>query len=230
MQVWTGSVIEIRYTAQAGQSAWIECPSQAVPNPGQYVQAWAPGDQSTPLGSSIFPAQVAENGFLAAPPVPSSWNPGTLLEMHGPKGKGFRIPRTTQRLALATLDGTASRLMPLIPIALSNSTAIALFTDLHLPDIPAEVEIYPLHHLPELLNWPDLMILDLNLEALGLLRNQLGLAPHEELPCQAQALMITPMPCAGIASCGACAVPGPRRNWHTTCQDGPVFDLNELEW
>jgi hypothetical protein len=37
------------------------------------------------------------------------------------------------------------------------------------------------------------------------------------------------MPCAGIAECGACAVPGGGwGGWKLACQHGPVFDLNWL--
>ena len=44
---------------------------------------------------------------------------------------------------------------------------------------------------------------------------------------EAQALIVTPMPCGGIAECGVCAVTV-RRGWKMACKDGPVFDLKEL--
>jgi dihydroorotate dehydrogenase electron transfer subunit len=44
-----------------------------------------------------------------------------------------------------------------------------------------------------------------------------------------KALVMTPIPCGGIAECGACAVPA-HRGWKLACRDGPVFNLNELAW
>jgi hypothetical protein len=32
-----------------------------------------------------------------------------------------------------------------------------------------------------------------------------------------------------MADCGVCGVKG-RRGWRLACKDGPVFDLNDLEW
>jgi NAD(P)H-flavin reductase len=37
------------------------------------------------------------------------------------------------------------------------------------------------------------------------------------------------MPCSGLADCGVCAVPA-RRGYKLACKDGPVFDLDELDW
>jgi NAD(P)H-flavin reductase len=42
-------------------------------------------------------------------------------------------------------------------------------------------------------------------------------------------LILAPMPCAGLAECGACAVPA-RSGWKLACLDGPVFDLRALDW
>jgi len=79
--------------------------------------------------------------------------------------------------------------------------------------------------LPDLLAWADFLALDLPLEALA----DLGKHLPDVLPCPAQALIYTPMPCACLARCGACAVPT-RRRWKLACEDGPVFDLRELAW
>jgi hypothetical protein len=61
------------------------------------------------------------------------------------------------------------------------------------------------------------------------LRNMIGLSEGIGLPCPAQVLITTPMPCAGLAKCGACAIAS-RRGWKLACEDGPVFDLNHLKW
>jgi len=44
---------------------------------------------------------------------------------------------------------------------------------------------------------------------------------------EAQVLVVTPMPCGGLAECGVCAFTT-RRGWKMACKDGPVFDLSEL--
>ena len=112
---------------------------------------------------------------------------------------------------------------------LERDCAVTLYTDAHLSALPSTLEIYPLSSLREALTWPDLLALDLPLERLPALRDLLGLQPGDLLPCPAQALIWTPMPCAGLAECGACAVPS-RRGYKLACEDGPVFPLNHLEW
>jgi hypothetical protein len=43
----------------------------------------------------------------------------------------------------------------------------------------------------------------------------------------AQVLIHTPMPCAGLAECGVCAVRD-RHDWKMACKDGPVFIMKDL--
>jgi dihydroorotate dehydrogenase electron transfer subunit len=43
-----------------------------------------------------------------------------------------------------------------------------------------------------------------------------------------QVLIAPPMPC-GLGTCGACHLKA-KRGWRCACTDGPVFDLDELEW
>jgi dihydroorotate dehydrogenase electron transfer subunit len=87
--------------------------------------------------------------------------------------------------------------------------------------------------LPELLNWADFIAIDLPLATLPDLRSRLGLNAgvdrHLHLHCPAQALVLSPMPCGGLAECGVCAVPSPR-GWKLACDDGPVFNLHEITW
>jgi hypothetical protein len=229
-------------------TAWIDCPPTAVPAPGQYLLAFSPAEPLTALGTALFRGEAfsslepAGRGFLAAPPFPTTWAPGVPLVVRGPLGHGFNL--TGQRLALAALGETAVRLLPLAQQALQRGDAVTLFTDAPLPALPASIEIYPLESLPDATGWADCLGIDLPLEALPQLRGRLGLNKGVRLMCPAQALVYTPMPCGGLAECGACAVPAPSarrgavpggraagwlRYW-LACQDGPVFDLNELEW
>ena len=167
--------------------------------------------------------------FWAVPLSPTTWGPGTNLDLVGPLGHGFSLPRNILRLGLAALGETVSRLMPLVHLAGKSHVGMTLFTDLSLPKLPAVVEVYPLASLHGSLDWPDFMVLDVPLERLAVLRDVLGLPLTTGLPCPAQVLITSPFPCAGMAHCGVCAVPA-RRGWKLACEDGPVFDLGILKW
>jgi dihydroorotate dehydrogenase electron transfer subunit len=221
--------MEIRSASPGMAAAWITCPPGAVPGAGQFLRAYAPGDETQALSAQVFAAEIEINGFLAPPPIPTSWLPGTQLSLYGPLGSGFRLGTGIRRLALAALGDSPARLLPLIPQALGQGADITFLTDCLLPDLPASVEISPLSAMPDLLEWADFLAMDLSRQTLPDLRRILGLRSEEHLPFPAQALVSTAMPCAGLAECGACAVPG-CRGWKLACKDGPVFDLDELEW
>jgi hypothetical protein len=207
---------------------WISCPAPAIPAAGRYVLAWSSEEMDAPLGTTLFQAQASPGGFLAAPPTPNAWQPGTRLTLRGPSGQGFMLPDLTRRLALAALGELAERLQPLAIGALEKGMAVALFTDRPPSDLPVAVEINPLKDLPEALAWADFLACDLPAGLVEKLPKILGLpAGRRHLPCPAQALVLADMPCAGIARCGACGVPT-LRGWKLACEDGPVFDLAEL--
>jgi hypothetical protein len=229
MQTFEAQVSEIQLDHHGATGAWIACVLRKTPHPGQYLFAWAPSDRDAPAGLPLFPVKVTEHGFLAAPPIPPAWSPGTRLIMRGPLGRGFELPASTHRLALAALGDTVGRLLPLAAQAAQNGCAIALFADAPLPSLPASYEAYPSSDLPESLAWADLLAIDLPLQHMVDLRKILGIATGLLLPCPAQVLIQVPMPCAGLAECGACAV-RTRRGHQLACKDGPVFDLNHLEW
>jgi len=65
----------------------------AVPNPGQYLLAFAPEDRLISLPVPLFLAQAAEGGFICAPALPPAWGPGMALHLRGPLGHGSRCRR-----------------------------------------------------------------------------------------------------------------------------------------
>jgi hypothetical protein len=229
MRQYRGRVTEIRLDAQGRHAAWIDCASGAIPAAGQYVRAHNLDDREAALGSWLFPGNIADSGFLALPPIPTSWNLGTHLDLWGPLGKGFVLPEGVQRLALAAIGDTATRLLPLIEVGMRFDCSVTLFTDVPLNQLSLSVEVHPLSALPEALDWPQFLALDVPLEYLSTLRGKLGLEAGQGLPCPTQVLVYGPMPCAGLAACGVCAIPA-RRGWKLVCKDGPVFDLDQLEW
>ncbi len=226
MQIYEGQVIEIQL--QDGVAAWIACPRPAIPAAGRYVMTWSPEEPQAPLATPLFASQAAAHGFLAAAPVPATWQPGTRLALRGPCGTGFRLPAEVRRLALAAFGKTAARLLPLVHEALQRHAAVALFSPAPPPGLPSAVEINPLGALPEALAWADFLALDLAAEQLPQLGKALGIQDRcMPLPCPGQALVLADMPCGALADCGACAVET-RRGWKLACADGPVFDLSEL--
>ncbi len=228
MLSYLGKVTEIRLDGSE-KAVWVDCPPAAIPQPGQYLSAWSPLDQEAAISSAIFAGEIGAHGFLAVPPIPRSWEPGTKLTLRGPLGRGFELPATTKRLALVALSNRLSRLLPLGLLAIQSGVAVAFFTDCPLPNLPVAMEGSPLSALEVAYGWADTMAIDLAIEQLEYLRRMLRLSPGERLPCPAQVLIVSPMPCGGLAECGVCGVPA-RRSWKLSCQDGPVFDLEKLEW
>lgn len=229
MQNYVGNIIEFQLSAEGRKTARITCPPKAIPAPGQYLLAHAPDDADTPLAEGLFSAGHAPGSFIAAPPIPPTWQLGTSLHLRGPLGKGFRLPGAIRNLALVTLGDTLSRLLPLLPLAdnaaLFTAAPSSLFSSS--PFLPLALEINPLADLPAALRWADFLALDLPLEHLPELPKLLGLANDRYLPCPAQALIVTPMPCGGLADCGVCAV-GRGQNVRLACTEGPVFEVKEL--
>ncbi|MGE5220864.1 MAG: hypothetical protein ACM3PY_00405 [Omnitrophica WOR_2 bacterium] len=229
MRSYVGKVTEIRLEASGELAAQVSCLPSAVPAPGQYLLARLSTDRDAALGLPLFLSEEIPAGFQTSPPIPSSWTPGVSLSLYGPLGRGFRLPAHTRRLVLAAVGNTASRLWALAPAALEKEAAVAFFSDTALPKLPASIEAYPLAALPEALSWADFLAVDLPAGKLSELRTCLGLKTGEHLNCPAQALVTIPMPCAGMADCGACAAPV-RHGWKLACKDGPVFDLKDLDW
>ncbi len=224
-----GKVKEIRLGTNGQTEVFVACPNGLIPDAGQYLLANDPQDDAAILGTPLYLIHPSSQGFWAAKLHPVNWVPGSILDLVGPLGHGFELPGNFRRLGLAVLGDTVSRLLPLVDQAMQHGAGVTLFTDLQLPKLASAVEVHPLSALPEALDWPDVLALDLPLNQLDGLRRALGLKDGTILPCPAQVLVTTPMPCAGLARCGACAVPG-RRGWKLACEDGPVFDLRSLTW
>lgn len=224
-----GRVREVRLGSGGLVEVAIICPASIIPPFGQYLAGSDLGDEQASLATPLFAVQTIPHGFWAAPLHPVSWNPGTNLDLVGPLGHGFTLPTNLLRLGVVALGETVSRLLPLVYQTMAAHAAITLFTDLALPALPSAVEAAPLASLKDTLDWPDYLVIDLPRNRLDTLRQVLGLSVGEILPCPTQVVITTPMPCLGMAQCGACAVPG-RRGWKLACEHGPVFDLNSLKW
>jgi hypothetical protein len=232
----TGELVEL-YLENGLTGGRLLCAQDLVPSPGQYLLAYDSA-ANTPMPASVFNADPVPGGFLLAPPIPLTWQPGASLSLRGPLGRGFFLPLSARRVALVSLGETFARLKPLLTAALEQNASVVLVSELELSDLLPEVEIQPLSALAEVTGWTDYMAIDLGRASLPGLRENLDLGeqvkarfarPGPWRAGEAQVLVATPMPCGGMADCGLCAVTV-RRGWKMACKDGPVFDLNELTW
>ena len=220
-----GRLLE-RFLDDRCAAARITCPPTLIPAPGQYLLAHDPASDD-PLAVPVFSAGTAPDGFLASPPLPRAWSPGMTLSLRGPLGHGFVLPPTVRRVALAALDASPACLLALLAPALAQDASVSLVCDAPPDDLPDDVEIHPLAALSDICDWADFLALHLPRESLPGLRERLGHGKQLKLPRVAQALIVTPMPCGGLAECGVCCV-NVKNGERLACKDGPVFDLADL--
>ena len=233
----TGELTEL-YLENGLTGGRLLCNRTLIPAAGQYVLAYDPASNA-PLPVPIFSAGPVPGGFLIAPPIPQTWQPGMMLSLRGPLGRGFSLPISARRVALISFGETAARLNPLLTVAMGQDASVVLVSNLNLSDLPPEVEIQPVSALADVAQWADYLALDLPRESLIGLREKLGFGEHRprrehvgarwqaRVKIEAQVLVTTSMPCSGMAECGVCAVTV-RHGWKMTCKDGPVFSLIEL--
>ena len=207
-------------------AARVECPSAFIPMPGQYLPAYEPTSDEA-LAVPLFSAGNAQDGFLVAAPLPRSWLPGVTLSLRGPLGHGFTLPASARRVALAAWDVSPAHLLGLIQPANAQGAAISLICDNPPEDLPADVEIHPPSALGEICQWADYLALAAPRDAIRGWRERFGGDDQLKHPSEAQVLVITSMPCGGLAKCGVCSV-DTRRGVELACEDGPVFQLIDL--
>ena len=228
MRTGMGLVSEVRLDESGRFSAWIRCAPEIRPAPGQYVLARNPLDREDALATPLFAGEYGEGGFLALGAA-ATWEPGVQLELRGPLGCGFQLPGSARRVALVALEGQAGRLLPLVRPALTQGAAVVLYSEPLPGQLPLSLEAFPQAALPEALAWADFIAADAPLGALNDLGALLGFWAGAKRSLTGQVLIHTPMPCAGIADCGVCAVPA-RNGWKLACKDGPAFHLGALDW
>lgn len=214
-------------------AARLLCPPRLVPAPGQYLLAHADGSDS-PLADSVFITKSFAGGFLAAPPAAASWVPGTRLHLRGPLGRGFTLPASARRVALIAFNAQRTnagdsprRLLALLEIAFKHDVSVTLVCENPPDGLPLQVEVQPMRTLADVCNWADYIACDTARESLSELRERLRNSSWSQVRAVAQVLVRTPMPCGGMAECGVCAIEA-HGGYQLVCNDGPVFDLNQL--
>src|SRR5512138_923098 len=127
MQTGKGQVRELILDASVRRGcryARISCVAGLVPSPGQYLLASDGSD--APLPVPLFYTDSAPQGFVAAAPLPGSWNPGLELALRGPLGRGFTLPPASRKVGLVAFDDSPARLRGLIRPALKQEAAVVL--------------------------------------------------------------------------------------------------------
>jgi NAD(P)H-flavin reductase len=230
MKVHRGTIREIQQNSSGNFQAVITLPRGKIPPPGQYLQAHREKDRDAVVPTSLFPGSIQSGEdtgtFTTASPIPSDWQPGDHLLVRGPLGKGFSLPRHTSRLALAALGEDCAHLLPLASTVLASGGEIALFTDHRYHHLPTQLEITPLSNLEEGLMWANFLAVSGSLDEVVGLKGTLY--PKKIMPCPAQALILMPMPCGALGSCGVCALMDSKGQIKLACEDGPVFEWDKL--
>ena len=224
MNTGNGQVLEL-ILEDGCRYARIACPPNLVPAPGQYLLASDGSD--APLPVPLFHTDFAPQGFIAAAPPTTIWNPGLDLHLRGPLGRGFSLPLSARKVGLVAFDDSPACLRGLIQPALKQDAAVVFIGHSAADNLPDDVEVQPLSALPEILEWADYVAFDVRRENLNMLREQLVKWNLPSAGKGAQFLIRTPVPCGGLAECGACAVTL-RSEWKLACKNGPVFDWRDL--
>jgi Iron-sulfur cluster binding domain of dihydroorotate dehydrogenase B len=214
-------------------SVRIQCDVNLIPAPGQYLLAYADGSES-PLASSVFLAKSLIGGFLATPPIPTSWTLDTRLHMRGPLGHGFILPNNARRVALIAFEtqqtranNSPARLLALLDPALKQEASIVLVRQTPPDDLPLQIEVQPMSALLDIYDWADYIAVEASRESLSELRKMLGRSSPLTVKNEAQILIRTSMPCGALGACGVCTVES-HRGQLLACKDGPVFNLKHL--
>jgi hypothetical protein len=233
----TGIIQVIQINENGERAGRIDCLNALIPTPGKYILAYNIDEPDSVLGKTLFAVGLSRRTDDITPyllgPVPPSWVPGTRLHLRGPYGRGFHLPPSCRRIALAAFGDSCARILPLIPDAIKSGADVALFTTRGISEsesLPAVVEINPISALPDALSWANFLAIDVTPGMLPDLRSSLGLDPHDRIPCPTQVLIAIPMPCGTVAECGACAVKMKKSGYKLACKDGPVFDIDQLDW
>lgn len=203
----------------------LACPPSLIPSPGQYLLASDGSVSLLPL--PLFYTDSAPQGFIAAAPENAAWNPGLVLHLRGPLGRGFSLPPAARKVGLVAFDDSPARLKGLVRKALHQNAAVVLLGSSTPDDLPDDVEVHPLSALDDILAWADYVAFDVSRENFDQLREHLGKWNLFSAGPQAQILLRTPVPCGGIGDCGVCAVTL-RSDWKLACKDGPIFDWKDF--
>ena len=218
--------VESLSLSPAGQTVLRLLTSErSAPRPGQAFLALRPG--TTEVSRSVLlPVECSPDGFSCERPIDRAWRQGDDLDLLGPIGTGFRPPVNSRRWLVLSVDTSITALLPLVQLARERRASVSLWASTIPRGLPPDVELAT--NLRTSLAWADFLAVSSTAAGLTGLRSLLSLEADEHIAMEAQALVVTDMPC-GFGACMACGVRS-RRGWKLACQDGPVFPLEGLTW
>jgi len=250
------SVTQKETIAPAWWRLTLVAPELPSPLPGQFLLVRCADRLTCYLRRPIFPIPLPQAQFtllLRPDPDPglawlSARQPGDTLDVIGPLGRGFPLPKNVRHLllvsdtpAMGPLLGQMERAIAAgaaVTLVLGSSRASALYPVAALP--PAvEYQAATLDGslgyrgpvtelLPDLLRWADMTCLVGSTLLYQTVRRQM-----EQARLRAEANFLyglvadSPLAC-GMGACLSCAVSTPN-GFKLACVEGPVFDLTELE-
>jgi hypothetical protein len=190
--------------------------------PGQACLAWSELAAQPFLRVPLYLHGALDPGPTFFVPIGHPYarlEPGAALDLLGPVGRGFRLPKANGHLLV--IAGSLERLLPTIEIALQQGLAVTALTPRSADLLPSDVEIHRGPLTAELAAWADLVALDVA-DPAARAQHIRDLVPNRGLGF-VQALVTPAMPC-GTGACQACWVELPHaRGRKLACVDGPVF-------
>ncbi len=196
--------------------------------PGQYLKVRQPENDQL-LSTTVFHIFIDDAQLEVMPLSQPTWSVGDEVQLHGPFGKGFTLPNHKSRVGIFVPEATpALCLLPLIEQASLGGHEIALVCDSFITGLLAEVEVLTSDRAQEVWQWADYLAVIARINDVATIvpqiipyRNHINRSGEDEL------LVLTEMPCSGIAVCEMCAVQT-KKGWKHACKDGPVFNLAEV--
>ena len=206
----------------------LDIPRHFWPASGQYLPCQNLSQDYPHLSNQIFKV-FGPDDVLCMGPIPARWQPGDLLAVLPPQGKGFMLPPSARRVGLLTLSTSPIYLLPIAAAALAQDAAVSLFCNSIPPldllnRVSPRIEVGQISSLLENLDWPDFLAVDIEFNELKTLSM---LFTQADYPFEGQVLIRIPMPCRGLGNCGVCSIKT-RNGWRFACVDGPVFSLPEV--
>lgn len=222
-----GRILEL-FDTGGGSAALVALAHPLNPQPGQYLRVKT-NVETEVLPVTVFPLDGGGELLRILPISAQNWIVGQELSLRGPLGKGFHLPATIGRVGLFSEESSQiACLLPLAEKALVAGYEVALVTDSHLMGLPAALEVLPTAQVKEVIAWADyLAVTTSNAGVPNLITNVAEKRKTAGRGLPDEVLILTEMPCAGVAACGVCAVMT-RTGWKYACKDGPVFSLAEL--
>lgn len=182
------------------------------------------------MPTALYPAMDEEGQWYLAGSIPSNWQPGDSLNLRGPVGRGFNLPRSGRRVACVSLDERMYYLSPLMRQAFLQASEVVYCGPPTPFRLPSWVEMFTLDQWQEWWEWAEYIAVQGSLLAAGTFFNRLVekfLLDSRRAPIEV--LIHGQIPCGGMAECGVCGVPT-RRKWLLICRNGAVFDGYQVDW